>query len=128
MAKFARRLVGLVAAVMAFAAWVVMMRADSANVYIEPTTKSIADAAAARPVALSAASALIVLVLVVARLRRRRWVAVFALPGALTIGLMIAFPASHGAALLYSLLGSATAAATASIIVVRAMTARRAHD
>ena len=115
----ARRPAGLVAAVLAVVAWVLMMRADAANVYVEPTTTSIANAAA-RPVAIVAAAALIGLVLVVAGLGRRRWVTVFALPGVLTVVFLIAFPSSHGAALLYSVIAAVAAAGVA----VRALTAR----
>lgn len=120
----ARRPAGLVAAVLAVVAWVLMMRADAANVYVEPTTTSIANAAAARPVAIVAAAALIGLVLVVAGLGRRRWVTVFALPGVLTVVFLIAFPSAHGAALLYSVLGSVIAAVAAAGVAVRALTAR----
>ena len=119
----ARRPAGLVAAVLAVVAWVLMMRADAANVYVEPTTTSIANAAA-RPVAIVAAAALIGLVLVVAGLGRRRWVTVFALPGVLTVVFLIAFPSAHGAALLYSVLGSVIAAVAAAGVAVRALTAR----
>ena len=113
--------------VLAAAAWVVLLRDASRNLYVEPTDAAVARASGARPAGIVASVALIVLVAAAAALSGRRWVAVMALPGVLAGGWLLLAPSSHGAALMYALAGSLVAVAVAAVAGSRSLRGGRSR-
>ncbi len=90
-------------------AWVLLMQAAYRNSYIEPTDLAVTRAAAARPAGVLAALVLVGLAAAAAAVSGRRWLAVLGLPGVLAGGWFLLAPSSHGAALMYALIGSVLA-------------------